>query len=505
MNALGWSTASFQAFAPKANDDGPSSMHSSLLWAVDDGPLQGSDGIGAVGTAVNLVKCCAGCGMFSLPYAFKQGGLYLSIGCTVFFGVISAYTVDILAHAELKARAVKGPLNEPIIEDVRDALDALKDESQEWRSSLAEDTVFSIPEGGPVQDLPLYLTYPELGRKLFPEVVLFGVNWAQVAIYVGISATSLGVCAAYFDFIAATMNSVIPSVSQTSWKLIVGAIMAPLSLLRTFKYLAWSSVMGNFGVVAALVAVIAAGIGQYDDLLPNNSTKVNPLTLPAAEANTFPQFFGAAAFLFAIHMIVLPLSQAMYRPDRDFTRVAYTSYGIITVLNVVFAAACYMLFQDDTGQMITSNIPNTGAWEYINSVVLVLLSIAMLFTIPMILSASREIIEESVLVAVSKGDPLQYEEMIRNAVRLTLVAIILGLVFAVKDFNDMVNLVGGLANCLMGFILPPLLHIRVNSPPFGEGISPLSKVFHYAIVVFGLGTMITATVVTVKHMINPDE
>ena len=54
--------------------------------------------------AVNLIKCAAGCGMFSLPYAYKQGGLYMSIGGTLFFGAISAYTVSILAAAEMKAR-----------------------------------------------------------------------------------------------------------------------------------------------------------------------------------------------------------------------------------------------------------------------------------------------------------------------------------------------------------------------------------------------------------------
>jgi len=52
-----------------------------------------------------------------------------------------------------------------------------------------------------------------------------------------------------------------------------------------------------------------------------------------------------------------------------------------------------MLFQEGTDRTITDNLPDTP----VRAAVLIVLSVAMLFTIPMILSASREIIEESVL------------------------------------------------------------------------------------------------------------
>ena len=61
-----------------------------------------------------------------------------------------------------------------------------------------------------------------------------------------------------------------------------------------------------------------------------------------------------------------------------------------------------------------------------------------------------------------------------------------------------VNLVGGLANCFMGFILPPLLHIRVE----GDAMSGCSKAAHYLIVIFGFITMVTATVVTIQNIVD---
>ena len=93
----------------------------------------------------------------------------------------------------------------------------------------------------------------------------------------------------------------------------------------------------------------------------------------------------------------------------------------------------------------------------------------------------------------------RYDTPTRNAVRLTLVAVILGLVYTIKDFSDMVNLVGGLANCFMGFILPPLLHVRVNK----DNISGGSVFLHYLIVAFGAVTMVTSTAVTINGIIHP--
>ena len=228
-----------------------------------------------------------------------------------------------------------------------------------------------------------YLTYPELGARLFPEWNWGGVNLMMVLIYIGITLTSLGVCAAYFDFIAATMHAVLPSITADMWKVITAALIAPLALLRTFKYLAWSSIVGNVGVIAALVFVIVSGAKQYGEM----KDKVNPLDLPAYQAQTFPQFFGAASFLFAIHMLILPLSQSMGENEKEFTLVAYSSYSVLTFMNTVFGAACYMLFQAGTQPTITDNLPATA----VRTVVLVILSIAMLFTIPMILAASRHV------------------------------------------------------------------------------------------------------------------
>mmetsp|Transcript_63530 Transcript_63530/g.175160 ORF Transcript_63530/g.175160 Transcript_63530/m.175160 type:complete len:171 (-) Transcript_63530:1363-1875(-) len=43
-----------------------------------------------------LVKCAIGAGSLSLPYAFKEGGLWFSLIGTVLIGMLSAYTIILL-------------------------------------------------------------------------------------------------------------------------------------------------------------------------------------------------------------------------------------------------------------------------------------------------------------------------------------------------------------------------------------------------------------------------
>lgn len=285
--------------------------------------------------------------------------------------------------------------------------------------------------------------------------------------------------------------------------------------------------------------------------------------------------------------------QSMRDPTR-FRAVTNLSYTFIACLNAVFAALCYMIFGDDTRDNVMDNLP---VGTFLNAV-RVLLVVDLLFTTPMVLAASREIVEEAVLAALfgtreahagqgaaavlpdaepaevadgqgaekllrtrvrsgSDGDagsghggagrgdsehvrllreppaarPHQQAtvypaavfltprptrrtaaasrrwtgawwavEMTRNAVRSGLVACMFAIAFGVPDFGDMVGLVGGFVNCLMGFILPPLLFLQVHAA-LGAWPSRVSVVAHVLIVLFGTAALVISTYFTVEHIV----
>ena len=95
-----------------------------------------------------------------------------------------------------------------------------------------------------------------------------------------------------------------------------------------------------------------------------------------------------------------------------------------------------------------------------------------------ILAATREVVEEPIVLGMKN-----WVETTRNIIRVgcvpvrvrcctcsllwpfaasqtTLVGLVFVICFGVPDFGDMVSLVGGFVNSLMGFILPPIIHMK---------------------------------------------
>jgi amino acid permease len=189
-------------------------------------------------------------------------------------------------------------------------------------------------------------------------------------------------------------------------------------------------------------------------------------TLPSVNWSTLPEAAGSIAFLFCIHVVVLPVSQSLkgnnrHQQENDFKCVICTSYTAITLANAAFGATCVLLFGLNTQGNVLTNLANSGTYPTLVMLIRILLCIDLLFTIPMILAAGREIIEDA---AVNTNFGRNHISATRNTTRVFLVGIIFLIVAVVPDFMDAVSLVGGFSNSMMGLILPPLLSFYITTP-----------------------------------------
>ena len=82
-----------------------------------------------------------------------------------------------------------------------------------------------------------------------------------------------------------------------------------------------------------------------------------------------------------------------------------------------------------------------------------------------------------------------HETFTRTFTRTVLVLFIFGLAAAIPSFGDVVSLIGGLSNALLGLILPPLLH----SP---RRLSPA-----HLISIFGMCLLVSSTFFNIKGML----
>lgn len=70
-----------------------------------------------------------------------------------------------------------------------------------------------------------------------------------------------------------------------------------------------------------------------------------------------------------------------------------------------------------------------------------------------------------------------------------------------KAFGDLIQLVGGIFSFLLGFILPPLFHIRIMHKE--KRLSALSFIFHGIIFLLGAVLLTSSTYFTILDLITP--
>ena len=183
---------------------------------------------------INLVKCAIGAGSFALPAAFVQVGMVFGIILLVAFGMVAAYTMGLLADAEKYAVLSGGPASAA---------------SADGHKPILEHDV----ESHPPQDRER-LTYPQVMRVLFPDATVFGYNALSAIVTVAIILTSVLVSVAYVLFISTTFHADPFNIRVDYVILLLVVPVALLAQLRTFKYLAFTSILGDVAVTAGIVS-----------------------------------------------------------------------------------------------------------------------------------------------------------------------------------------------------------------------------------------------------------
>jgi proton-coupled amino acid transporter len=284
-------------------------------------------------TFFNITKCFIGAASFELPWAVKQGGLIGGSVGLVFLGIISQFTLVILAKC----------------------------------GHLASKS---------------YPTYPDIGREAFGKT---GVILA----WTGIIASTIGACGSYLIFIGSSIQKLLGGYTAVfEYSAVCTLFVIPpvimLSWLRSYKVLAPTSILGICALLFSLVATWI-DIGMYHEAKSFDD-------YPAVQITSYPLFLGNAAFLYLIHSVVLPTEQSMANKSR-FPVVVGTSIVFVTILNVAFAVTAYLFYGEDTKQNVIDNL-HPGVMEIL---VRIFLSLDLLFTAALFLFPTSEILEFALL------------------------------------------------------------------------------------------------------------
>ncbi|GMH51572.1 hypothetical protein TrRE_jg3042 [Triparma retinervis] len=307
-------------------------------------------------------------------------------------------------------------------------------------------------------------TYPEIGHAAFGAAGWF-------ASWIGVVFMTVGVCTAYFVFVANTAVDLLAGGHPFFTR---GRTI--LMLLPVFVLLSWGpyKYLSHFSVIGITALVFGLAVVMYDAFTYNSIAPLS--TYEAFSWGTYPLFLGNTAFVFLIHSVVLPMRNQMSKP-RFCPYTLAVAIVLVTVLNLLFAVPVYLSYGPATMGNIILNL-HEGP---LKTSVQVALCVDLFFTYALFLFPMCEALENDIRrlrggdrhpnqpnlrgLSVSgdggggvKGGA-QGEELpwaFRAGLRAGLVAATALLCYLVEDFSAMSALSGGFGNNLVGFILPPL-------------------------------------------------
>ncbi|KRZ60706.1 Proton-coupled amino acid transporter 2 [Trichinella nativa] len=249
---------------------------------------------------MSLIKALCGTGIFALPQAFRNAGLWAGIVLLLLNNTIAIFCLQILAR-----RAQKFCLQTKQV-----ALD--------------------------------YGKVVELTFANGPKSLTRFAKASRIIVNVLIGLCQFGICAAYFAFIAANLQQGFDFISDWSVHVYMAIVLPLLLLAGSLRYLKYLTILST---AANLIYVVVLSVTLYFifQVRPDSSN------LPAFQSwDTLPLAFGTIMFSFEAITVVLPVENRMKTPV-DFTTwngVLNTSCIVVTLFYIAFGFFGYIRYGD---------------------------------------------------------------------------------------------------------------------------------------------------------------
>ena len=211
-----------------------------------------------------------------------------------------------------------------------------------------------------------------------------------------------------------------------------------LACIHSLTHLAPFSMFADIVNVAAMAVVMTK---EFSTIIRDHGEHVQAFT------GLTNLLFSIGVAIYAVEGIglVLPL-ESECRDRSKFAGILATAMFVITSLYTVFGLLGYLAFGEYTKDIVTLNLGNT--WQTV--IVKLCLCTGLLFTYPVMMTPVYEVLERRLL----RSQPSQ---LLRTLIVLATVWIAV----SVPHFGDFLSLVGSSVCCLLSFVLPGAIHLKV--------------------------------------------
>lgn len=207
--------------------------------------------------------------------------------------------------------------------------------------------------------------------------------------------------------------------------------------------------LAPLSIFADVVDLGAIGVVMVEDVLV--FLKQSHAVKAFGGVSVFFYGMGVAIYSFEGVGMALPLESEMKDKDK-FGKVLALTMAFIALMYGGFGAFGYFAFGEDTKDMITANLGG----GFVSTLVKLGLCVNLFFTLPIMMNPVYEIVERRFW----GGTYCLW-------LRWLLVVLVSLVALSVPNFADFLSLVGSGVCCALGFVLPPLFHLKVFRSEIG--------------------------------------
>ncbi|KRX48393.1 Proton-coupled amino acid transporter 4 [Trichinella murrelli] len=401
---------------------------------------------------MSLIKALCGTGIFALPQAFRNAGLWAGIVLLLLNNTIAIFCLQILAR-----RAQKFCLQTKQV-----ALD--------------------------------YGKVVELTFANGPKSLTRFAKASRIIVNVLIGLCQFGICAAYFAFIAANLQQGFDFISDWSVHVYMAIVLPLLLLAGSLRYLKYLTILST---AANLIYVVVLSVTLYFifQVRPDSSN------LPAFQSwDTLPLAFGTIMFSFEAITVVLPVENRMKTPV-DFTTwngVLNTSCIVVTLFYIAFGFFGYIRYGDGIQDSITLNLPYDNP---LCRTVKILIAIAVAFSYPLQFYVPMDLI--ATFIKEKFRDKQVKRMLLEYAARYGFILLTFTFAEVVSSLSLIISLVGSLTGASLALIIPPILDmINLYTNPVSKKHFISMMILNTVIALYGLIGLVAGTTISIMDIIE---
>lgn len=288
-------------------------------------------------------------------------------------------------------------------------------------------------------------------------------------------------CSGFIIVILSNMEAIFPHFSRIWVTLMLFPFLTIFSWIRWLKDL-W--LPSTFGALVYLVGVM--GVTYYNGITEGSIDD----SMPPALWTTLPLFCGTAVYSLEGINVVLPVESSMSKTEK--APLVIGGGTVLYALSVTaFGAFGYAYGFGECG-IITDCLPP----GITTTIIRVALSISLVISHPITLYPATEILED--VLFTPKTTHLGHKSRLLRTFLVLLTCIIAA---SFRDFAIFSNLIGCVLLSIVGFIIPPALHMKLHWEKKRFRYRVLF-ILNTVIIILGIAFMIVGSITAFKDLIE---